>query len=131
MLNQILWAAAAAASVGACLCLGATPTEATLAYDVATREYLCWREGSLTEDARKTADLRSCDSKQGWHPVTGNLYFVRGQSINVLLVNGLVGDIFTLEVKAEDLPEPAVAIAGEIKELPKLAEVDPWAETQS
>jgi hypothetical protein len=103
------------------LSLTADPREATLVYDVAVREYVCWREGALTPEAR----TRWCDSSQGWHPVTGNLYFVRGQAVTVLLVNGLVGDIFTLEIKAEDLPEPTVAIAGEIKELPKLAPIPP------
>lgn len=95
--------------------------KATIVYDVALREFTCWREGPLTADAQQ--DL--CSPAQGWHPVTTDLYFVRAQAVSVLLQNAVANDIFSLDVTAEDLPEPGTNVSGAISELPKLVPLVP------
>ena len=92
---------------------------ATVVYDVKLHEFHCWREDVLTDAAR----ARPCDyndASLGWHSMTGDLYFVRGEAVSILLVNAVAQDIFGLDVKADDLAEPTVPIAGSLTELPKL-----------
>src|ERR1700680_617324 len=67
---------------------------ATMVYDSRLREFRCWSEGTLRPDARQ----HLCETDAGWHPVNANLYFVRGQSVNVLVMNGIAEDIFSLDV---------------------------------
>ena len=96
--------------------LASPPDEATIVYDVKLREFVCWREGLLTNAAR---DL-PCAAAEHWHPITKNLYFVRAQFVSILIVNGVAQDLFGVDVKADDLTEPSVPISGSFSELPKL-----------
>ena len=96
-------------------------SSATIVYDVGLREFHCWFEGDLTAPAR----THPCDTSVGWHPMTGDLYFVRGEAVNILLVNAVAQDLFGLEVKADDLAEPATPISGALTELPKLLPIPP------
>lgn len=97
---------------------------ATVVYDVKLREFTCWSEGTLIEEARAhPCDFN--DTKYGWHSITGELYFVRGESVNLLLVNAASQDLFSLDVKADDLAEPTVPISGSLTELPKLLPIPP------
>jgi hypothetical protein len=89
---------------------------ATLVYDARLREFRCWSEGMLTTDFRD----HLCDPVFGWHTINSNLYFVRGQSITLVVINAVAEDIFTLDIKADDLAEPQVPISGALTELPKL-----------
>jgi hypothetical protein len=91
-------------------------TRATVVYDVKLREFPCWQEGDLTAAARSNP----CSTAQGWHPVTSDLYFTRGEAISVLLVNAVAMNLFTVEVSGTDLPEPTTPIQGTVSELPKL-----------
>src|SRR5215470_6274987 len=95
--------------------------EATLLYDVTLREFTHWREGELTQSAR----THPRDENYGWHSVNGNLYFVRGQAVSVLLVNAVAQDLFALELKVDDLAEPTTPISGSLSELPKLLPIPP------
>lgn len=90
--------------------------DATIAYDVRLHEFRCWREKVLDSAAIKNP----CDTAQGWHPMSANLYFVRNQSVSILLINALAADLFALEVKSDDLAEPTVPIEGSFASLPKL-----------
>ncbi len=91
-------------------------TQATVVYDVNLREFVCWREGALVAAAR----AQPCNPSYGWHPVSSELYFTRGEAISVLLVNAVALNLFALDVKADDLPEPTTPIQGALSELPKL-----------
>jgi hypothetical protein len=93
----------------------ADPSRATLVYDVKLKEFTCWREGELTATARSTP----CEG-EGWHPVTSDLYFTRGEALSILLVHASVLDIFAIEVQAEDLAEPALAVRSAMGDIPKL-----------
>jgi hypothetical protein len=96
-------------------------SDAIIVYDVRLREFTCWREGQLNDDARNNP----CDPAQKWHPISGNLYFVRGQFVSILLVNAVVKDLFGLDIKADDLTEPTTPISGSLSELPKLLPISP------
>jgi hypothetical protein len=126
---SLFWLCIAAVSTFGQAKPDAPNSEATLAYDVKLREFTCWREGRLTEQAQRSpydnAASRECNSRQYWHPVNGNLYFVRGQAVSVLLVNAVAADLFGLEVTANDLAEPTIPISGSISELPKLLSIPP------
>lgn len=91
----------------------------TLVYDARVREFVCWSEGTLQPDFR----AHLCDPQAGWHPLTANLYFVRGQSITVVIQHGMAEDIFSLDVKADDLAEPQVPVSGALTVLPKLQSI--------
>ena len=93
----------------------------TLVYDAKIREFRCWSEGVLRADARSYL----CDTTHGWHPLNANFYFVRGQSISVIVMNAVAEDIFSLDVKADDLAEPVVPVQGALSELPKLLPIPP------
>src|SRR5204862_5228018 len=89
---------------------------ASLVYDAKLREFRCWSEGVLTDKFRE----HLCDSAFGWHPVNANLYFVRAQSLSLVITNAVAEDIFSLDLKADDLTEPTTPISGTLTELPKL-----------
>ena len=99
----------------------ANDSTGTLVYDARLREFRCWSEGALLQNSRQ----HLCDPAAGWHPVNANLYLVNGQSVNVLVMNGVAEDIFSLDVKADDLAEPTVPISGALSELPKLQSIPP------
>src|SRR5262245_23045157 len=71
---------------------------ATVVYDVKLREFRCWHEGNVnaivTPSGLSPATPRSkpCQAAYGWHPVTSDLYFVRGQAVSILLVNAMALD---------------------------------------
>jgi hypothetical protein len=87
----------------------------TLVYDARLREFRCWSEGSLLPEAHQQV----CQTAFGWHPVNANLYFTNGQAVNVLIMNGVAEDTFSLDVTADDLAEPTVPISRTLSELPK------------
>jgi hypothetical protein len=64
---------------------------ATLVYDAKLREFRCWSEGALKVDFRATL----CKSDDGWHPLNANLYFVRSQSITLVVTDAVAEDIFS------------------------------------
>jgi hypothetical protein len=102
----------------------ANKSSATIVYDVKLKEFLCWHEGALTDDVRRNpCDYSNVD--YGWHPMTGNLYFVRAEAVSVLLVNAVAVDLFSLDVKVDDLAEPTVPVTGSLTELPKLLPIPP------
>jgi len=101
---------------------GSLRSEATVTYDVKLREFRCWREGRLTEAARTAA--ASCQG-HGWHPLTTKVYFVRGQAVNVLLVNAMAADLFAIDLTAEDLAEPAAPVLGSLASIPKMVPINP------
>jgi hypothetical protein len=106
---------------------------ATIVYDVKLREFTCWTEAPLMPPlvanpvvATGSSPQRTvCDAKSQWHPVTSDLYFLRGQAISILLVNAVALDLFSIEIAVEDLAEPAVPVAGSFGELPKLLPLVP------
>jgi hypothetical protein len=93
-----------------------SPPDATIAYDVTLREFRCWTEAT---------PLPTEVCGEGWHPIDGNLYFIRGQNIRVLLINAYAQDLFSLEIKAEDLAEPTTPVLGGVSELPKMLSLPP------
>ena len=95
---------------------------ASISYDVALREFTCWSEGSKVP-APADGNATSCSG--AWKPITGDLYFLRGQSISVVLVNAVAIDLFGVELKVDDLPEPPVAVLGDFGTLPKLVPIPP------
>jgi hypothetical protein len=88
-------------------------------YDARVREFVCWSEGALEPGFRE----HLCEQAAHWHPLTANLYFVRGQSITVVIAHGVAEDIFSLDVKADDLAEPQVPVSGALTALPKLQSI--------
>jgi len=92
------------------------PKDATILFDARIREFRCWSDGPLTVERRRAP----CDAAAGWHPVTGALYFTRGQLLTILVTHGVANDIFSVDVSAEDLAAPATPVSGSISELPKL-----------
>jgi hypothetical protein len=95
------------------------PKHATIVYDAVLREFRCWTDGAI--DARARGGV--CDPGARWHPMSASLFFVRGQSVNVLVVNGVAQDVFSLEVKADDLAEPTTPVSGTFVDVPKLQEI--------
>src|SRR5262245_309121 len=93
-----------------------TDSVGSIVYDTKQREFRCWSDGVLQENYRQ----HLCDNRFGWHLVNSNLYFVRGQSLSLVVMNGIAEDIFTLDIKAEALAEPTAPISGTITDLPKL-----------
>jgi hypothetical protein len=86
---------------------------ATLVFDARSREFRCWSEGSLERGA-------PCHTGADWHPMTAALHFTRGEMLTVLVTSGVVQDIFSVEVKADDLAAPTTPVSGALAELPKL-----------
>jgi hypothetical protein len=103
--------------------------DVTIAYDVGLREFTCWREGPLTPAAKTVvtspANRDAPCTTENWHPVTGDMYFVRGQVLSLLLVHGVAADLFALDLAVADLPEPGTPILGDISSLPKMLPLIP------
>jgi hypothetical protein len=91
------------------------PPDATIVYDVLLHEFTCWKEGPLPI----VPPTNPCALGE-WHPITGNMYFVRGQFVSILVVNAVAQDLFEVDVKVDDLTEPSTPVSGSLSELPKL-----------
>jgi hypothetical protein len=101
------------------------PTEATIVYDSRMREFRCWSEGPLTKERRETA--ANCSVESGWHPITAALYFTRGELVSVLVVHGVVNDLFSVDLTVDALTAPTTPVSGSIADLPKLQAIPPLA----
>ena len=106
--------------LGVCASVIAAETPAYLVYDVTLREFTCWTERNMALPAPVNGKCTGA-----WRSITGDLYFVRGQSVSVVLANANAIDLFAVELKVDDLPEPTAAILGDFGTLPKMLSIPP------
>lgn len=101
----------------------AAERSAYVVYDVVLREFICWTEDKGTKAVPAPPVNGRCAGV--WHAVTGDLYFLRGQSISVVLANAKSIDLFGVDLTAADLPEPPVSVLGDFSSLPKIVPIPP------
>src|SRR5689334_12880267 len=86
----------ASAAAAAPTTVAADSNHATIVYDASIREFRCWYEGTLDATARAAA--KTCAPP--WHAVGGDLHFLRGEAISILVINGVAEDIFAIDLTA-------------------------------
>lgn len=96
----------------------------TIVYNVNSKEFTCWFEG---KPVSRSQTVEVCGANT--HPFSENdLYFHRGQTIHLQLVGAHIMDLFSVELKADELVEPGVPIFGGLSQLPSVKLIEP-AET--
>jgi hypothetical protein len=102
--------------------------DVTIVYNVDEKEFVCWFEGPPR--ARPAAEIASdtgvpvCPFANS-HRYRDNIYFYRGQTVSILLVGAKAGDIYTADLKVDNLEQPTIPVFGGVTELPSLQAIQP------